>query len=747
MVVAGYSIALLPQHAALLAGSAIPPELVGRRGYVSVDTKTRLEGIRIAKAGRNVPGLLIPLLRKDGSGWGWQYRPDTPRTSEAGRPVKYETPYQQRAGLDVPPGVGPLLDDPAVPLFITEGSRKADAAAALGLACVSLSGVDCWRGRNSAGGKIALPEWADVALNGRRVVLAFDGDVVRKPGVRGALNRLAGYLVTKDAKVEYLWLPDTEEKTGLDDWIAAGHGVEDLWALVRPAPPPVAEQQEIPDAPPETPQAPAVPQSLVQVHQIFRRWMGERYDLGSLDAVLAAAAAEQLDGDPPWLLLVGGPGNAKTETVLSLVGAGAHLASTIKGEAALLSGTPDFERTKNATGGLLRKIGDRGVLVIKDVTSILSMNRDRRAEVLAALREVYDGRWDRDVGTSGGFTLTWTGRLVVVGAVTTAWDSAHAVVAAMGDRFALVRLDSTTGRAEAGTRALHNVGAETMMRSEFRSAVGGLMNTLRPELARLTEDDQEVLLGAADLVTYARTAVERDYQGNVVEAHAPEMPTRFAKMLAQLARGGLALGMDHDYALTLAGRVARDSMPPLRLMLLADIAAHPASELREVVRRVQRPRTTVDRTLQELHLLGLLTMDEGSEDPDPLRGKGWRYSLTRRVDEEILARFTTAEKLTSYVPPHPPAPSVEETERSKQGGKEEKQVSLEEDELPAERAWRAGSPGEGMDKSGESPVPATAGINGHHPRCSCGRLLPPNHVAAGLRLCAPCTARIEAEAQ
>ena len=49
-------------------------------------------------------------------------------------------------------------------------------------------------------------------------------------------------------------------------------------------------------------------------------------------------------------------------------------------------------------------------------------------------------------------------------------------------------------------------------------------------------------LAAANLVTLGRTAVEKDYQGNIVDAHAPEAPTRFAKQLAQIARGQLALG-------------------------------------------------------------------------------------------------------------------------------------------------------------------------------------------------------------
>jgi hypothetical protein len=186
------------------------------------------------------------------------------------------------------------------------------------------------------------------------------------------------------------------------------------------------------------------------VHDAYLQWLGDDYDLGALNVVLCAAAAEKLSGDPPWVLVVGGSGAAKTESVVPLAGAGAHIISTINGEAALLSGTPAKSRAKDASGGLLRKIGGSGVLVIKDFTSILSMNRDTRALVLAALREIYDGHWSRNVGTDGGFTLTWRGRLVVIGAVTTAWDSAYQVVSTMGDRFVLVRLRTGDHRRAAG---------------------------------------------------------------------------------------------------------------------------------------------------------------------------------------------------------------------------------------------------------------------------------------------------------
>jgi len=100
--------------------------------------------------------------------------------------------------------------------------------------------------------------------------------------------------------------------------------------------------------------------TLEQVHVAFRKWLGNDYDIGTLNAVLAVAASEKLFGDPAWLLIISGPGNAKTETCQSLSGLSAHIISTISSEGALLSGTSDKTRSKAATGGLLRKIGGSG---------------------------------------------------------------------------------------------------------------------------------------------------------------------------------------------------------------------------------------------------------------------------------------------------------------------------------------------------------------------------------------------------
>jgi hypothetical protein len=279
----------------------------------------------------------------------------------------------------------------------------------------------------------------------------------------------------------------------------------------------------------------------------------------------------------------------------------------------------------------------RGLLVIKDVTSILSMNRDTRAAVLAAVREVHDGRWERNVGTDGGRTLSWTGRIVIVGAVTTAWDRAHDVVASMGDRFVIVRMDSTTGRIHAGRGACRNTGDETRMRDELAAVVGGVLATVDPDHAfTLTPDEETRVVAAADVVTLARTGVDYDYRGDVIDAHAPEMPTRFAKQLVQMMRGATAIGLTRSAALRLAIRCARDSMPPLRLAILDDVARHPRSQTRDVRRRLEKPRTTVDRQLQSLHMLGVLCCDEEEGEHRGQTVTRWRYSLAPGIDPHVL---------------------------------------------------------------------------------------------------------------
>src|SRR5215210_2867664 len=213
----------------LLEESGIERRVAEARGYRTVEKKVELEKLGFGRAQRNVPALLMPVFSPAGEVILHQSRPDEPRIKD-GKALKYETPYGSRMTIDVHPSMRDRLGDPSVPLWITEGIKKGDSLTSRGLCTVTLLGVWNWRGTNEHGGKTALPEWEDIALNGRHVYIVFDSDVVVKPPVQHALRRFRAFLETRGAELHIVYLPHGEggKKQGVDDYFVAGHGVDDL---------------------------------------------------------------------------------------------------------------------------------------------------------------------------------------------------------------------------------------------------------------------------------------------------------------------------------------------------------------------------------------------------------------------------------------------------------------------------------------------------------------------------------------
>jgi hypothetical protein len=219
--VSEYGSALFEQHARYLRERAILPEVARERGVRSAETKAQLKAIGFGESQRLPPGLIIPthdVVSTDGECAGYQFRPDTPRMID-GRVVKFETPRGARLSLDVPPRVRPHLGNPGVPLWVTEGPIKADAAVSHGAMCAAVNGVYGWKATNDFGGTTVIPQLEYVALKGRGVYLAFDNDILLKPQVHDAFSRFYGVLKHRGAEVAVVRLPPGEHgaKTGIDD--------------------------------------------------------------------------------------------------------------------------------------------------------------------------------------------------------------------------------------------------------------------------------------------------------------------------------------------------------------------------------------------------------------------------------------------------------------------------------------------------------------------------------------------------
>jgi hypothetical protein len=224
---------LLSEHFRhLTEGSGINVDVIRERGYRSLLGKSELEKLGFTSAQQRAPGILIPLRSVDGNEAGCQFRPDHPRTNR-GKPVKYESPAGSSNRVDCPPRCHEMLGNPQVPLWITEGSKKADALASHEACAISVTGVWGFKGKNQYGGITFLTDWDYIALKGRKVYLAFDSDIVTKEPVRKALEHIGEHLRRKGASVHIIQLPQLEgqNKTGIDDYLLR-YSIEDAERLV-----------------------------------------------------------------------------------------------------------------------------------------------------------------------------------------------------------------------------------------------------------------------------------------------------------------------------------------------------------------------------------------------------------------------------------------------------------------------------------------------------------------------------------
>jgi phage/plasmid-associated DNA primase len=239
---------LLPWHLHQLRSSAISDAVIAARGYTSVHRPTPgyssprdlLRRLSIpawaTSEDARFPGLLIPVYRATGERIGWQYRPDSPpKDAKTGRPRKYAAQVGRASVIDVHPFSKDRIIDPTVPLWITEGVKKAYALTSRGFCAIALAGV--WNWRSTLG---TLGDWEDIALKGRNVTVVYDSDAWGNKSVGRAMERIGKWLKSKGAaRVTYLIPPGVNGVLykGVDDFFAAGGTFEQLWKAASSTPP------------------------------------------------------------------------------------------------------------------------------------------------------------------------------------------------------------------------------------------------------------------------------------------------------------------------------------------------------------------------------------------------------------------------------------------------------------------------------------------------------------------------------
>ena len=168
---------------------------------------------------------------------------------------------------------------------------------------------------------------------------------------------------------------------------------------------------------------------------------------------------------------------------------------------------------------------------------MLTQNRDTAKQAMAALREIYDGRWDRPVGTDGGRVLHWHGKCGFIGGVTPSYDRYGSIVNTLGDRYLLLRMpdvdpDKQARAALRGSRT-READARRTGRSDDRT---DRQRRPAPRDARSSATTRpQRLVRLASFAARARTGVERDgYTSELEVIPQPEGPARLVKAMRRV---------------------------------------------------------------------------------------------------------------------------------------------------------------------------------------------------------------------
>jgi hypothetical protein len=349
-------------------------------------------------------------------------------------------------------------------------------------------------------------------------------------------------------------------------------------------------------------------------------------DPGIIYVVMAAVAANLMPGDPVWLLVVAPPSSGKTEVLDSLRRlVWVHMISAFT-EAGLLSAAPAKKGDTTSTGGLLKQVGENGLLVAKDYTTVLEEHGSTRRRLFAVQREMYDGRYTRHVGSNGGQPVEWEGKVGLIGGVTEMIDTVD--FGLMGERFVLFRLPAASPEDDYASCvvASENAGHQREIRREWSQAVVRFFAdlVLPQEISILTTDSEDRLITLATLGARCRSTVVRDYykRDTIDLVPSPERPPRLFAQLRQLHAGLLAVQTPPDDVWRLLAEVAVGGIPRDRRRVIEALVAGGSDLTTSTVGgRVGLPYTSVRRRLEDLTALGVVELV--GERPERWRVSYW----------------------------------------------------------------------------------------------------------------------------
>ncbi len=347
----------------------------------------------------------------------------------------------------------------------------------------------------------------------------------------------------------------------------------------------------------------------------------------SIDLVLGVVAGNHFDSDPCWLHLISPPSGGKTELLNSVFECDETYFLSDFTANALISGYKDPPRKSEDDEASddephdysLLPMLDGKVVVTKDFSLIHDKPSETRAQILAILRDVYDGYASRALGNSAvkGFHARFNYLTGMTPDIEKSWT-----LNTLGERFLMYRLQ-IADRREHARRSLRNANRTSAIRESLQEKVKAFIDSVPKNVVPALDRDMENrVLDLADLLATCRTYVHRDRNDEMLWLPLPELASRVAKQLLRVGQSvALVRGQSRitDAEFELMRRIALDSLPTNRRCLLLKLCRYgEQSQPLEVFQQdTKLSRTTVRRNLDDLHALGAVTRGKQKRKTKP----------------------------------------------------------------------------------------------------------------------------------
>jgi len=328
-----------------------------------------------------------------------------------------------------------------------------------------------------------------------------------------------------------------------------------------------------------------------------------------IDFVFAVIFANRLDVKPIWAYLIGPSSAGKTTILDPMAGHESIYATDTLTKASLLPGIgvgrPTKKTTQMAVRNSLLKQADGKILVIKDLSPLLTEDYKELKSILGILRSAYDGTFVKNFGNIGRIEITC--QFGLIAAVTDAIDNHLIIDAELGQRFIGYRMPAISTKEERAIcdAVLNNKQSEL---NEVLHEAAYEMLDREPKEPDITKKQADTIMYAVEVIALARTAITRDKYTHDASVSRPERIARLYSQLISLAKG-VAMARGHRRVMgedvVFVRHVAAHTLSLNMLRLLNIFLDKDGLTANDLIKRFSWCKRTCDEKLDNLRLVGI----------------------------------------------------------------------------------------------------------------------------------------------